>query len=233
MAAGFAPAALGTDTNASILMPATRNDVYAMKPTIGLISPEGVCPITADFDSVGPIARSARDIAVLMDALVDREKASKIPQGTYTSQLTGSFEGIRIGVLEPKEWHMPSVAVHPNPAVDDQQVGSNGFGILGPLADPNENQDADISAAYKKLRSLGVVVKEVKLVSLDELIVDGMSQIQRVMSEPASPPHHTTTEQVINSLLRFPVQKDDRFIPLDAGRLQGSQSGRAHTVHAR
>ncbi len=79
MAAGFAPATLGTDTNGSILMPASRHDVYALKPTLGPISQEGVCPISFDFDSVGPIARSARDIAVLMDVLVDREKATDIP----------------------------------------------------------------------------------------------------------------------------------------------------------
>jgi amidase len=125
VAAGFAPAALGTDTNASILMPATRHDVYAMKPTLGLISQEGICPISYDFDSAGPIARSARDIAILLDTLVDREKVFSRSHGSYTSYLTGTFEGMRIGVLEPKEWHMPSVAVHPIPEIDDQQVRLN------------------------------------------------------------------------------------------------------------
>lgn len=57
-----------------------------------------------------------------MDALVDRRKATNIPNGTYVSHLTGNFDGIRIGVLEPKEWHMPAVAVAPNKMVDDQQV---------------------------------------------------------------------------------------------------------------
>lgn len=103
-------------------MPATRHDVYAMKPTLGLISQDGVCPISLDFDSVGPIARSARDIALLMDAIIDRHRAINILNGTYTSQLTGSFDGIRIGVLDPKAWHMPTVAVSPNKDVDDQQV---------------------------------------------------------------------------------------------------------------
>lgn len=45
VAAVLAPAAVGTDTNGSIMMPATRNDVYAMKPTLGLISRDGICPI--------------------------------------------------------------------------------------------------------------------------------------------------------------------------------------------
>lgn len=96
-----------------------------MKPTLDLISQEGVCPISLDFDSVGPVARSARDIAALMDTLIDREKFVDLPQGTNTSQLTSSFEGIRIGVLEPKEWHMPPDVIYPNPVVDDRQVFSN------------------------------------------------------------------------------------------------------------
>ncbi|EGX87737.1 glutamyl-tRNA(gln) amidotransferase subunit A, putative [Cordyceps militaris CM01] len=162
VAAGFAPAALGTDTNGSILMPATRHDVYAMKPTLGLISQDGICPISFDFDSAGPIARSARDIAILMDVLVDRTQTTNISDRTYMSHLTGTFDGIRIGVLEPKEWHMPAVAVTPNTEVDEQQ-------------------DADVAAAYERLKSLGAIVKPVKVASLDELVVDGMSQIQRVM----------------------------------------------------
>ncbi|ATY64985.1 glutamyl-tRNA(gln) amidotransferase subunit [Cordyceps militaris] len=162
VAAGFAPAALGTDTNGSILMPATRHDVYAMKPTLGLISQDGICPISFDFDSAGPIARSARDIAILMDVLVDRTQTTNISNGTYMSHLTETFDGIRIGVLEPKEWHMPTVAVTPNTEVDEQQ-------------------DADVAAAYERLKSLGAIVKPVKVASLDELVVDGMSQIQRVM----------------------------------------------------
>ncbi|OAR02108.1 hypothetical protein LLEC1_05478 [Akanthomyces lecanii] len=174
VAAGFAPAALGTDTNGSILMPATRHDVYAMEPTLGLISQDGICPISFDFDSAGPIARSARDIAILMDVLVDRKQAKNIPNGTYTSHLTGTFDGIRLGVLEPKEWHMPAIAVTPNKEVDEQQ-------------------DADVAAAYESLKSLGAIVKQVEVASLDELVVDGMSQIQRVMD--------SRFRQAINSYL--------------------------------
>ncbi|OAA42545.1 Amidase signature domain protein [Cordyceps fumosorosea ARSEF 2679] len=133
VAAGFAPVALGTDTNGSILTPATRHDVYAMKSTLGLISQDGICPISFDFDSAGPIARSARGIAILMDVIVDH-------------------------------WHMPTVAVAPNKEVDDQR-------------------DEDIKAAYEKSKSLGAVVKQVLITSLDELVVDGMSQLQRVMGE--------------------------------------------------
>jgi amidase len=122
VAAGFAPVALGTDINGSILMPATRHDVYALKPTLGLISQEGICPISLDFDSIGPIARSAEDIAVLMDALTDPAQSANVPTGAYVPHFTKSFEGIRIGVLEPSEWHMPPFVVLPNAEADAQSV---------------------------------------------------------------------------------------------------------------
>ncbi|KAK5652964.1 hypothetical protein OQA88_9444 [Cercophora sp. LCS_1] len=162
VAAGLAPAAVGTDTNGSILMPATRHDVYAMKPTLGLISRDGICPICLEFDSAGPIARHPRDIALLMDAMVDPENPHAKPGGSYTAKLTRSFDGLRIGVLDPREWHLPSVVAVPNEAV-------------------NNEFDREISNAYDKLRFLGVTVKEVRIASPDELEVDGMSQIGRAM----------------------------------------------------
>lgn len=116
--------ALGTDTNGSILMPATRHDVYALKPTIGLVSQEGICPISLDFDSAGPIARSSRDVALLMDAMVDRSKVKGIPESGYTSYQTKSFDGIRIGVLNPKDWHLPPAVAVPNAEADQQRVCS-------------------------------------------------------------------------------------------------------------
>ncbi|OAA77161.1 Amidase signature domain protein [Akanthomyces lecanii RCEF 1005] len=162
-----------------------------MKPTLGLISQDGICPISFDFDSAGPIARSARDIAILMDALVDREKATNIPNGTYVSHLTGNFSRIRIGVLEPKEWHMPPVAVAPNKEVDDQQ-------------------DADASAAYERLNSLVAIVKQVEVASLEELVVDGMSQIQRVM----------VFSKLSSKDSRFRQAIDSYLLKLEGGKVQ-------------
>ena len=103
-------------------MPATRHDVYALKPTLGLISRDGICPISYDFDSAGPIAKSASDIAILMDALVDPSKSSDIPENGYTPYLTKSFDGICIGVLNPSEWRMPSTVLLPDEGAEAQTV---------------------------------------------------------------------------------------------------------------
>ncbi|EMR65888.1 putative glutamyl-trna amidotransferase subunit protein [Eutypa lata UCREL1] len=114
-----------------------------MKPTLGLIPQQGICPICLEFDSAGPIARSPRDIALLMDVLVDPSQNAK-PDGGYASKITGSFDGIRIGVLDPKEWHLPPIVAVPNSEVYKQQ-------------------DETIAKAYEALRQAGALVKEVQI----------------------------------------------------------------------
>ncbi|KAI3336488.1 putative glutamyl-tRNA amidotransferase subunit A [Xylariaceae sp. AK1471] len=160
--AGLSPISIGTDTNGSLLMPATRNDVFSLKPTLGLISQEGICPISIEFDSAGPIARDPRDIAILMDILVDPSQNAK-PAGGYMKSVTGSFDGMRIGVLDPKHWHLPGAMAVPNIEVERQQ-------------------ERDILAAYDALRSAGAEVKDVEIASLDGLEANGLSQIARVMN---------------------------------------------------
>jgi len=113
VAAGLASVSIGTETNGSLLIPASRNDVYAMKPTLGLVDAEGIVPICREFDSAGPIARCAADIAHLMDVMLSPAKSEHLPESRYRSQLTGSLQGLRIGVLDPADWHLPGVVANP------------------------------------------------------------------------------------------------------------------------
>src|SRR5271165_1724048 len=69
VAAGFAPFAVGTETDGSILCPAALNGVVGIKPTVGLTSRTGVVPISSSQDTVGPIARSVADAAALLGVL--------------------------------------------------------------------------------------------------------------------------------------------------------------------
>jgi amidase len=69
VAAGFAPIAIGTETDGSILCPAALNGVVGIKPTVGLTSRTGVVPISSSQDTVGPIARSVVDAAALLGVL--------------------------------------------------------------------------------------------------------------------------------------------------------------------
>lgn len=90
VAAGLCYAAVGTDTGGSIRIPAAYCGVAGFKPTCGLVSLEGVFPLSWSLDHAGPIARTAADAALLLDGLLGRT-----PQPVRPATL----QGMRLGVL--------------------------------------------------------------------------------------------------------------------------------------
>jgi aspartyl-tRNA(Asn)/glutamyl-tRNA(Gln) amidotransferase subunit A len=77
VAAGLLPGAIGTDTAGSVRVPGALCGVSALRPTHGAISTAGVFPVARSFDTVGPIARSAEDCALLLMAMA--EHPGKLP----------------------------------------------------------------------------------------------------------------------------------------------------------
>ena len=69
VAAGLVPVALGSDTNGSIRVPASLCGLFGLKPTFGRLSRHGTFPFAASFDHLGPLARSAADLALSYDAM--------------------------------------------------------------------------------------------------------------------------------------------------------------------
>ncbi|HML12406.1 MAG TPA: amidase family protein [Xanthobacteraceae bacterium] len=104
VAAGFAAAAIGTETSGSLLSPANQNGVVTVKPTVGLISRAGIVPIAASQDTAGPLTRTVRDAAILLNVLAardPRDPATKHLQrpADYTKFLDpNGLRGARIGV---------------------------------------------------------------------------------------------------------------------------------------
>ncbi|HEX8638382.1 MAG TPA: amidase, partial [Pyrinomonadaceae bacterium] len=74
VSANLAAISVGTETNGSIICPATRNGVVGSKPTLGLISRSGIIPIAHTQDTAGPMARTVADAAILLGALVGADK---------------------------------------------------------------------------------------------------------------------------------------------------------------
>ena len=105
IAARMAPAATGTDTGGSIRQPAALSGVSGLKPTYGLVSRYGMVAFASSLDQGGPIARSAEDLAVLLNVMVgfDARDSTSIerPAEDYTLYLDKPLSGLRIGV--PKE----------------------------------------------------------------------------------------------------------------------------------
>ena len=106
VAADFCIAAVGTETDGSIVCPSSANGIVGLKPTVGLISRGGIIPISASQDTAGPMARSVRDVAVLLNAMVGRDPLDAatraIPTtapGDYTKTLdVDGLRGMRIGI---------------------------------------------------------------------------------------------------------------------------------------
>ncbi|RYF79750.1 MAG: Asp-tRNA(Asn)/Glu-tRNA(Gln) amidotransferase subunit GatA, partial [Comamonadaceae bacterium] len=113
VAAGLAPAATGTDTGGSIRQPASFCGITGIKPTYGRASRYGMVAFASSLDQAGPMARSAQDCALLLSALAgpDPQRDSTSldrPAEDYSRSLSGSLEGLRIGV--PKEFLGDGVA---------------------------------------------------------------------------------------------------------------------------
>ncbi len=70
VAASLCAAAVGTETNGSIVSPASVNGLVGLKPTVGLVSRTGIIPISATQDTAGPMARTVRDAAILFGAMI-------------------------------------------------------------------------------------------------------------------------------------------------------------------
>jgi aspartyl-tRNA(Asn)/glutamyl-tRNA(Gln) amidotransferase subunit A len=103
VAAGLAPAALGSDTGGSIRIPASLCGITGLKPTYGRVSRAGVLPLAWSMDHVGPMTRSAADAALLLSAMAGYDPAdastSVLPVPDYAAALTGEVKGLRVGLL--------------------------------------------------------------------------------------------------------------------------------------
>lgn len=91
VAANLCALAVGTETDGSIVSPASINGVVGIKPTVGLVSRQGIIPISRSQDTAGPIARSVRDAAVMLSVMAERSGTdyarSVDPQGLRGARL--------------------------------------------------------------------------------------------------------------------------------------------------
>lgn len=106
IAAGFAWAAIGTETNGSITCPASVNGLVGFKPTVGLVSRTHVVPISATQDTAGPMTQTVYDAALLLSAIAGSDPADPATEEAdsvatdFTAGLNDySLEGVRIGVM--------------------------------------------------------------------------------------------------------------------------------------
>jgi aspartyl-tRNA(Asn)/glutamyl-tRNA(Gln) amidotransferase subunit A len=145
VATGMILCGIGTDTGGSIRGPAALCGIAGLKPTYGLVSRAGVAPAAFSLDHIGPMAWTAEDCALMLQALAGhdpRDPASADrPVPDYTAQLGKSVKGLKIGIIH----HFHEV---------DYKV--------------SEGTQRGINAAISTLRELGAEIREVQLSPLQD-----------------------------------------------------------------
>lgn len=145
IAARLLPAATGTDTGGSIRQPAALTNLTGLKPTYGRVSRWGMIAYASSLDQGGPLARSAEDCALLLQAMAgfDPKDSTSVdaPVDDYLASLNQPLNGLRIGL--PKEYF--------------------GAGLDSRIADV-------VLASVKQLERLGASVKEISLPNMQHAI---------------------------------------------------------------
>jgi aspartyl-tRNA(Asn)/glutamyl-tRNA(Gln) amidotransferase subunit A len=146
-AAGLLPVAIGTDTGGSVRNPASMCGVAGMKPTYGLVSRRGVIPLAYSLDHVGPLTRTVRDNALMLELMAGHDPldpgSAAHASGGYAAQLDRGVKGLRVGVIR----HFYTRDMEADPEVA-----------------------AGIEAAVEKLATLGAKVSEVRTATLGEYL---------------------------------------------------------------
>jgi len=103
VAGGLVPIALGTDTNGSIRVPSSLCGLFGLKPTYGRLSRAGAFPFVASLDHIGPLARSAGDLALAYDSMLGRDETdpaqADMPATPVSPTLSDGIAGLRIARL--------------------------------------------------------------------------------------------------------------------------------------
>ena len=119
VASGMVAASLGSDTNGSIRVPSSFCGLFGLKPTLGRLSRAGTFPFCPSLDHLGPIARSATDLALLLDALQGEDPADpaqvRRPPVAAMAEIGKGVDGLRIavagGYFRDPQWPAANAAV--------------------------------------------------------------------------------------------------------------------------
>ena len=136
VAAGLAPFSLGEDTGGSVRHPASFCGVTGLKTTYGRVSRYGLLPLVSSFDTIGPMARSVYDLAVVLEAIAGhdpKDSTSRVePIQPYSEALkeNDNLRGLRIGI--PKEYFVEGLDTEVDLALRTaiRQIESSGAEVI-------------------------------------------------------------------------------------------------------
>ncbi|HEY0258434.1 MAG TPA: amidase [Lacisediminihabitans sp.] len=150
VAAGMVVAALGTDTGGSVRLPASVNGVSGLRPTIGRVSNAGVVPLAWTMDTVGPLARTAADAALVHDAIAGWDRRDRTTR------------------REPVHPAWPNLP----PDGGAEMLSGLRIGIIADYALVGNQPDvaSAVRAALDTLAEAGASIEEITVPGVDELV---------------------------------------------------------------
>ncbi len=205
IAAAYASVGLGTDTGGSVRGPSSANGIVGLKPTMGLLSRDGIIPLALSFDTAGPMARSVHDVATALGVL-----AGVDPADPATSRSEGRVESDYTQFLDPD-------------ALDGARIG-----VARDFMDSDEEVDWIIEAALEAMRDAGAEVVDVEL---PEWLLESRGKFYRAIRyrefraqiadylATTGPGYPKTLEELVKRSKSLTARREDGVIP-NPGRWQ-------------
>jgi amidase len=192
VAAGLAWAAIGTETDGSVVCPASVNGLVGLKPTVGLVSRTHVVPISHSQDTPGPMARTVRDAALLLGGIAGSDPADPATseadrrKADYVAGLTGNISGIRIGVLRGAVGSNPATIAVFEAALAGLKAAGAVLVEIDKIGAPKGLGEAEGTVLYTELKAdlnayLATTPATVKTRTLAELIAFNTANAAREM----------------------------------------------------
>jgi aspartyl-tRNA(Asn)/glutamyl-tRNA(Gln) amidotransferase subunit A len=164
VAAGLAMFGMGSDTGGSVRAPSACNGLFGLKPTYSRLSRAGILPNSFSFDAAGPLARTARDAAVIMQAIAGHDAldptCADAPVPDYIAGIDREVRGLRIGVI--RRFHERDVVADPE-IVSAMQAALDTLSALGA-----ELVELDVPYSIQDYRLMVRLVGQAEALSIHE-----------------------------------------------------------------
>ncbi len=148
VAAGFCAAAVGTETDGSIVCPAQTNGIVGIKPTVGLVSRAGLIPISRSQDTAGPMARSVEDAAIMLGAMAGADPSDPATKGALGPSGKRGFSDYR-------------------PCLDPRGLEGARIGVARKLFGSDKRVLSIMESSLEAMREAGALILEVELAPSD------------------------------------------------------------------
>jgi amidase len=179
--ANLCSAAIGTETNGSVVCPSSTNGIVGIKPTVGLVSRSGIIPIAHSYDTAGPMTRTVADAALVLGTMTgidptDKYTSNSKSQGDYSKFLIAdALSGKKLGLAKRfTEFHSEVDKLLDQAVKDFETLGASVVTIDNDELDGKSGGDAYDVMLYEFKNDLNSYLEkcppEVKVRSLEELI---------------------------------------------------------------